>query len=185
MSAEKTYLVRRSDSPEREYRLHELTWLWRTAALPRDAVFQDSAGEWRAVRELVEPLLAKERERESRTAVPSKARDSHRWWWLAAAGVIVIVALSRGPEWQRQYAAWRLANAAERQAREQERRARTEDFVSRNDVVPGMLPDEVRRLIGPPRSVQATADASLERWFYRKQIVVFENGKVIGVEAPR
>jgi hypothetical protein len=49
-------------------------------------------------------------------------------------------------------------------------------------VVPGMTREEVRRTIGPPRSINATGDGVVERWMYRKQVVVLENGKVTGFE---
>ncbi len=187
VSAEKTYLIRQSDSSEREYRLYELTWLWRTAALPHDAVYRDDGGQWRPVRELVEPLLQKEREKTSKSSPPESrhAGHAHRWMWAAAIGAVLAVALALGSEWWRQYTAWKVAQAAEREALQRERSARTEDFIQSNEIVLGMTPEEVRRAIGPPRTVKATGDASLERWFYRKQILVFENGKVIGVEATR
>lgn len=193
MSAEKTYLVRRSDSGEREYRLYELTWLWRTAALPHDAVFKHPNGEWRSVSELVEPILEAEkrvsaaREGETHRPIQSAAsRRSHRWLWVGAILIVLaVVAVSLGPEMQRKYATKKSDDAAERGTLEEERRTRLEDFVSEKNIVPGMTPEQVRRVLGPPRNVKATGDASLERWIYRQQVVVFENGKVTGVEASR
>jgi hypothetical protein len=191
VSAEKTYLVRRSDSGEREYRLHELTWLWRTAALPHDAVFKDANGEWRSVSELVEPILEAEkrssaaREGETQRPIESEAsRRSHRWLWIGAILIVLaVVAVSLWPGLQREYAARESENAAERRALEQERSTRFEDFVSEKNVVPGMTPEQVRRVLGPPRNLKATGDGRLQRWVYRQQVVVFENGKVTGVEA--
>jgi hypothetical protein len=193
VSPEKTYLVRRSDSGEREYRLYELTWLWRTAALPHDAIFKHPNGEWRSVSELVEPILEAEkrssaaRERETQHPVESaRSRRSHRWLWVGAFLILLaVVSISLGPGLRREYSAIKSADVAERRALEQERSTRLEDFVSDKQIVPGMTPEQVRRVLGPPNSMKATGDASLERWIYRQQVVVFENGKVTGVEASK
>jgi len=184
VSAEQTYLVRRSDSAERMYRLHELTWLWRNAELPRDAEFQDASGTWKPVRALVEPILEKARDEETRKSLPTTIRHSRAWWWAAAGSAVLVVVITMWPEWHDRYSSWRSAKAEDRQKLERERSARTEDVVRSNEIVPGMVPQEVRRTIGPPRAVNATGDGSVQRWIYRKQVVVFENGKVIGVEAP-
>jgi hypothetical protein len=37
-------------SIHREYELHELIWLWRTAELPHDTEYQDEFGAWQPVR---------------------------------------------------------------------------------------------------------------------------------------
>jgi hypothetical protein len=182
VSAEQTYRVRRSDSEEREYRLHELTWLWRNAELPRDAEFKDTNGTWRLVRELVEPLLEKAGE-ERQGAISSAASSSHAGWWVGAGIAVLAVVIAMWPEWRHHYTTWQGARAEERQKLARERSARAEDFLRSNDIIPGMIPEEVRRIIGPPRATNATGDGSVQRWIYRKQVVVFENGKVIGVEA--
>lgn len=184
VNAEQTYLVRRSDLAERRYRLHELTWLWRNAELPRDAEFKDANGTWKPVRKLVEPLLDKAREEEARKSSPTPVRHSRAWWWVAAAGAVLVVAITMWPEWRHRYSSWRSVKAEERQRLERERSARTDDVIRSNDIIPGMVPEQVRRTIGPPRAVNATGDGSVQRWIYRKQVVVFENGKVIGVEVP-
>lgn len=184
VSAEQTCLVRRSDSAERRYRLHELTWLWRSAELPRDAEFKDARGNWRLVRELVEPLLDKAREEEARNSPPRPACHSRAWWWVAAVGAVLVVAITMWPDWPHRYSAWQSAKVEQRQKLERERSARTDDVIRSSDIIPGMVPEQVRRTIGPPRAVNATGDGSVQRWIYRKQVVVFENGKVIGVEVP-
>lgn len=184
VNAEQTYLVRRSDSAERRYRLHELTWLWRNAELPRDAEFKDTSGTWKPVRELVEPLLEKARAEETRKSSPTSARHSRAWWWMAAAGAVLVVTITMWPDGQRRYSAWQSAKVEQRQKLARERSARTDDVIRSNDIIPGMVPEQVRRTIGPPRAVNATGDGSVQRWIYRKQVVVFENGKVIGVEVP-
>lgn len=49
----KTFTVKQAGSGQREFEQHELIWLWRTAQLPHDAQFQDDAGEWRPIDELL------------------------------------------------------------------------------------------------------------------------------------
>jgi len=183
VSAEQTYLVRRSDSQEREYRLHELTWLWRNRELPPDAEFRDASGAWRPVRILVEPLLDATCERKNTKAIPPAARPAHAAWWVIAGLTVLAVAFALWPDGRRRYDDWKNARSEERRKMERERTARTADFLRSNDIIPGMIPEEVRRIIGPPRAMNATGDGGVQRWIYRKQVVVFENGKVIGVEA--
>jgi len=49
-------------------KLHELIWLRRTAQLPDDLQFQDEAGTWQPVAELVEPIVREQdRVRSART----------------------------------------------------------------------------------------------------------------------
>lgn len=165
------------------YELYELTWLWRTGEIAHNAVFCDEAGQWRPVSELVEPALEAQR---AATEPASKAA-SHRWhspvlWWSVALGLALAVGAVVGPRVWREYAAWKTRRLAEREALERERAARIEDFVASNLVVPGMTREDVRRTIGPPRAINTSGDGGIERWVYRKQIVVIENGKVIGFE---
>jgi hypothetical protein len=182
MPPQKTYLVRRSDSGERVYQLYELTWLWRTGELAHDALFRDDDGQWRPVNELVEPVLQAQQAAESpRTNEPDRWRSPVLWWCLAL-GVALAAGAIVGPDVVLQYSAWKAAKLQEREAAERERAARIEDFVASNLAVLGMTREEVRRTIGPPRSIKATGDGGVERWVYRKQIVVIENGKVIGFE---
>ena len=183
MAPPKTYLVRRSECEEREYQLYELTWLWRTGELAHDAAFRDEDGQWRPVSELVEPIL-----KAQRPADPSPAPSrGDRWhspllWWCVALALMLAVGAMAGPDLFRQYSDWKTAKLQDREALERERAARIEDFVASNLVVPGMTREEVRRTIGPPRSIKATGDRDIERWVYRKQVVVMENGKVTGFE---
>ena len=184
MSAEQIYLVRRNDSEPRTYRLHELTWLWRSEELPRNAEFRDASGVWKPVRELVEPLLAKACEEEGRKSSAPSARPPHLGWWAVVGLAILVVVIVIWPDGRRRYVEWQGAKMEERQKLERERSARTDDVIRSSDIIPGMVPEQVRRTIGPPRAVNATGDGSVQRWIYRKQVVVFENGKVIGVEVP-
>ncbi len=185
MSTEKTYRVRRSDSNERAYQLYELTWLWRTAELPHDAEYLDDEGRWRPVNELIEPALAEQAARENAPCQPL-ANDRHcMWWWAVALAVLVAGLGVAAPGLHDKYEAWKAARVQEREALEREQTARKQDFIASNIVVPNMTQEEVRRIIGPPRSIKATGDGNLERWVYKTQVIVFENGKVIGVENSR
>jgi hypothetical protein len=53
MHPERTFTVRAANQPVREYTLSELTWLARTAQLPRPIVYRSESGEW----EPIEPIL--------------------------------------------------------------------------------------------------------------------------------
>ncbi len=185
VSTEKTYRVRRSDSKERVYQLHELTWLWRTAEMPHDAVFLDEDGRWQPVGDLLEPILEAQRAREKTSRLPSRARLSARWWWgIGLFGLVTGVTVC-APVLDRRYATWQAARTQEREALEREQAARKQDFITSNLVIPGMTHEEVRRIVGPPRSIKATGDGNLERWVYRTQTIIFEDGKVVGVEGTR
>jgi hypothetical protein len=72
-------MVRLNQTSERRYDLHELTWLWRTAQLPHDALFQDEQGQWRPMGELIDPILARETKALAASAEPiSKSNVSDR-----------------------------------------------------------------------------------------------------------
>jgi hypothetical protein len=183
VAPQKTYLVRRAEGQERTYELYELTWLWRTGEMAHDATFRDETGQWRPLCELVEPVLLAQ----PVVAGPAPKSNPSRWhspamWWGVVLALVVGTVGMAGPDLYRRYTAWRDAKQAEREALERERAARIEDFVASNLVVPGMTREEVRRTIGPPRSIHATGDRGIERWVYRKQVVVLENGKVTGFE---
>lgn len=186
MSAEQTYVVRRSDSDERGYLLYELTWLWRTGQLPHDAAFRDSTGAWRPVRELVEPILEREKqsaENHKRESQYSNQPSCSQWrLWLGGCTALLVVGAILWPSLRDKDATTKPAEAEERQSAEQERAASKGDFIVHRQILPGMTPEQVRRIVGPPKTVKATADASLERWFYKKEVVVFENGTVTGIE---
>ena len=185
VSVETTYRVRRSDSNERVYQLYELTWLWRTAELPHDAAFLDEDGRWRPVSELVEPILEAQKVREEASTSSARSPRPARWWWgLTLCGMLVVSGMA-APGIYRTCASWRAAKLQEREALEREQAARKQDFISSNLVIPGMTHDEVRRIVGQPREIKATGDGNLERWVYKTQTIVFENGKVIGVESAR
>ncbi len=181
MSAEKSYVVMKNDWSQREYPLHELVWLWQTAQLPHDAMYRGASGEWRPIEELVQSVI--EREARSPTPVsrpePARRRWSARWLW--AAGFIVVAMLGAWPLLRDRIAARKVAQADEELTMAHDR---VEDLVSNNQVVPGMTREQVRRSVGEPRAIKASADASVERWTYRKQIVVFGNGHVTAVEPP-
>jgi hypothetical protein len=181
VSDEKTYRVRRRDSPEREYRLHELTWLWRSAALPHDAVFRDVDGIWKPLGELVDPLLNSTSEIAGVAHDTPTVRRAIPWQWLAATTVVLLGAIALGLEWKRREPSPRHTKEPEKA--EGERPALHADFIQGSSFLPGMTPEQVRRTLGPPRAIKATADGSLQRWLYRQQTVVFENGKVVGIEA--
>jgi len=185
VTAEKTYRVRRSDSNERAYHLYELTWLWRTGELPHDAAFLSDDGQWRPINELVEPVLQAQDEKAKAPGPPPRSRLAIKWVWAAGLCGALVLAVVSSPELYRHYAAWKSDRQQAREALEREQSARKQDFISSNLVIPGMTPEEVRRTVGPPRSINATGDGNLQRWIYRSQVIVFDSGKVIGVEATK
>jgi hypothetical protein len=177
VNAEKTYLVRQKGTEERLYRLYELTFLWRHAQLSPDAVYRDDRGEWRSVDELVAPALAVE------TAPPKQTHSiSARMEWTLTIGAVLLVAGLAARPISHRYANWKTARLEAKAAEARAHPALKDDFIANDLVVPGMTREDVRRIIGPGRSIQATGDGRLERWIYRTQIIVFEDGKVIGTE---
>jgi len=185
VNPEPTYRVRRSDSQERAYQLHELTWLWRTAELPHDAEYLDGEGRWRPVNELVEPVIARLCAQEKKASVAAPTHHATRWWWAAAVAVLAGSGAAISPEIQRRYDGWQRQKEREREAVEREQEARKQDFIASNVVIPNMTHEEVRRIIGEPRAIKATGDSNLERWVYKTQVIVFQDGKVIGVESAK
>ena len=185
MKPEPTYRVRRSDSLERAYQLHELTWLWRTAELPHDAEYLDSEGRWRPVNELVEPILAQQSAAEKESPAPTRPHRTALWFWAIAIAVLAASGAMTAPELQHKYRAWQMARDQENQDLQREQEARKQDFIASNVVIPNMTHEEVRRIIGEPRAIKATGDKGMERWVYKTQVIIFQDGKVVGVESPR
>lgn len=190
MNSEEIYVEVPGELGWRAYPLDELVRLWRAGQLPRDARFQNERGEWQPVGELVDPIIEKETRAgvargglESADGAPDPAKK--RWKRWTGVGLAVAAAVCLWPLARDRYAAEQARQQAVREALEWERQTRVEDFIKSERVVPGMTPEQVRRAKGPPRTAQSTGDGARERWVYRQQIVVFENGKVVGIETPK
>lgn len=168
-----------SDFGPREYELHELIWLWRTAELPHDAEYQNEHGEWRPIAELVEPIIkAQDEARPKPTVRPPKARSTGRIWKFAAFGV-ALLALLAAP-YVIDFVAKRNARQAEdAHIAKWEQSERIEDFIANRQVVVGMKPEHVLRAWGKP-SKKATVGGR-EQWIYGKRSVTFSKGIVSGI----
>jgi len=73
----------------REYKLRELVWLWRTAQLPHNAVFQNAQDEWRRIDELVDPIIERENRAAAANGMENRpfARRRTRWVWFGSSVV--------------------------------------------------------------------------------------------------
>ena len=186
MNAEKIKVEIPTELQWREYRLHELIWLWRTAQLPPGTRFQNEVGEWRPLAELVEPRIKKENSGPAAISLTNDGNDSKGLWTTPLWATVTIVLLVLGG------CGWRMLHQRhtqqggsapeERETLEWERMTRMEDFVKSREVVPGMTLEQVRRSIGEPKARKASADSSQQQWTYRNLTVIFSNGVVTRVE---
>jgi hypothetical protein len=187
VNSEKIYVEVPGELGWRQYELHELVWLWRTAQLPHNAKYQDTTGQWLAIEKLVDPIIA--RENQTFDANPSKQaprlRHAQRWFWSGLAVFILIGGICSWPVLRARYFERQAKQQAAQDDWEWERQTRIEDLIKSGQVVPGMTPEQVRRSWGEPRSRKATADGVHQQWIYRHGTVMFENGTVSRVGPKR
>ncbi|MEQ1858434.1 MAG: hypothetical protein ABMA13_00705 [Chthoniobacteraceae bacterium] len=185
MTHKQKLIVRLKEGRQREYELHELVWLWRTAELPHDAAYLDAQGEWQPVEQLVGPIIqAQDESRVSKASEVPKAsaqRDGRRWKFAVAA--LAALLLLSAPYVHESYTERKAAQAEADRVAEWERSERFEDFISNRQVVVGMKAEHVLRAWGQPTKKDDTGER--EQWIYSKRVVTFERGIVTRLDDAR
>ena len=185
MNPEKIYVEVPGELGWRRYNINELVALWCAAQLPPNAKYQDDAGQWRAVAELVEPIIKRNTRgpAEGRTTMDrGSQRLGYRPVWLGASIVILIVALCLWPLLQGRHRGHSGNQQSDEGDIEWQRAGQVEDAIKSGQVTLGMTAEQVRRSWGEPKSRKGTPDSTNQQWIYRHRTVIFENGVVTRVE---
>ena len=169
--------VRHGQWHQRQYELHELLWLHRSAQLPHDAEYQREDGTWAPIEELVEPFLAAEIQPESPpTPKPLEPPRTNRLYrLLILAGVVIIIFGAPNAFWM-----WQHRHNIEAEADAWEQSERMKDHISSGRVAIGMTPEQVVEAWGRPKQIVHEGDK--QRWIYKRGTLILQNGSVISLD---
>lgn len=180
VSEPKRHTVKYGDAQQRQHELHELLWLYRTAQLPHDAEYQREDGTWAPVEELVEPLLAGERQQKpAEPSAPVEPPRTKRLWPLLILTSLVVIAFGApNAFWMWQHQQQVEAEVARAAAWEQSERLK--DNISSGRVAIGMTPEQVVKAWGQPK--QIIHENGKQRWIYKRGTLTLEGGRVISLD---